>query len=61
METNAPAKPTTRDVRMRGPFMLILVIGFAVGQWLLNISHLVYARRAGRRVGRRRHRGAACR
>jgi Domain of unknown function (DUF4389) len=41
METNAPAKPTTRDVWMRGLSMLILVIGFAVGQWLLNFIALV--------------------
>jgi uncharacterized protein DUF4389 len=42
METKAPdAKPTTRDVWFRGLFMLLLMIGFAVGQWLLNIIAVV--------------------
>jgi hypothetical protein len=42
METKAPdAKPTMRDVWMRGLFMLILIIGFAVGQSLLNLLALV--------------------
>ena len=42
METKAPDdKPTARDVWMRGLFMLILIIGFAVGQWLLNLLALV--------------------
>jgi hypothetical protein len=41
METQAPDKPTARDVWMRGVFMLILIIGFAVGQWLLNLLALV--------------------
>ena len=38
METKAPdGKPTTRDVWMRGLFMLLFIIGFTVGQWLLNL------------------------
>src|SRR5215510_2451770 len=42
METRAPdSKPTGRDVWMRGLFMLILIIGFAVGQWLLNLLAVV--------------------
>jgi hypothetical protein len=41
METKAPDKPTARDVWMRGLFMLVLIIGFAVGQWLLNLLALV--------------------
>ena len=40
METNAPDKPTARDVWMRGLLMLVLIIGFAVGQWLLNLLAL---------------------
>ena len=34
-------KPTASDVWMRGLFMLLLVIGFAVGQWLLNVLAIV--------------------
>ena len=42
METNAPdGKATTRDVWIRGLFMLLFMIGFAVGQWLLNLLALV--------------------
>jgi hypothetical protein len=42
METKAPdGKPTARDVWMRGLFMLILIIGFTIGQWLLNILAIV--------------------
>ena len=34
METKTPDdKPSTRDVWMRGLFMLLLVIGFTIGQW----------------------------
>jgi hypothetical protein len=42
METKAPDdKPTTRDVWMRGLFMLLFIIGFAIGQWLLNLVAIV--------------------
>jgi hypothetical protein len=41
METKTPRKPSTRDVWMRGLFMLLLIIGFAIGQWLLNLLALV--------------------
>ena len=42
METKAPdAKPTAREVWMRGVFMLLLIIGFTVGQWLLNLIAIV--------------------
>jgi hypothetical protein len=42
METKAlEAKPSTRDVWMRGLFMLLLMIGFWVGQSLLNLLALV--------------------
>ena len=42
METKAPGDmPTTRDVWLRGLFMLLFTIGFAVGQWLLNFLALV--------------------
>ena len=42
METKAPdAKPSTRDVWMRGLFMLLFMIGFAIGQWLLNLVAIV--------------------
>jgi len=34
-------KPTASDVWMRGLFMLLLVIGFAIGQWLLNVLAIV--------------------
>lgn len=42
METKAPeAKPTTRDVWMRGLFMLLFMIGYAAGLWLLNLLAIV--------------------
>ena len=42
METKAPDdKPTTRDVWMRGLFMLLFIIAFWVGQWLLNLLAIV--------------------
>ena len=42
METKAPDdKPTTRDVWIRGLFMLLFMIGFAIGQWLLNLLAIV--------------------
>ena len=42
METKAPdAKPSRRDVWMRGLFMLLFMIGFAIGQWLLNLVAIV--------------------
>jgi hypothetical protein len=42
METKAPDdKPTTRDVWLRGLFMLLFMIGFTVGQWLLNFLAIV--------------------
>jgi hypothetical protein len=42
METKAPdSKPTTRDVWMRGLFMLLFMIGFTVGQSLLNLLAIV--------------------
>jgi hypothetical protein len=42
METHAPdERPTVRDVWMRGLFMLLLMISFAIGQWLLNLLAVV--------------------
>jgi hypothetical protein len=42
METSAPdEKPTTRDVWMRGLFMLLFIIGFTFGQWLLNLVAII--------------------
>jgi len=42
METKVPDdKPTTRDVWLRGLFMLLFIIGFTVGQWLLNLLAIV--------------------
>jgi Domain of unknown function (DUF4389) len=42
MEIKAPEdKPTASDVWMRGLFMLYLMIGFAIGQWLLNLLAIV--------------------
>jgi hypothetical protein len=42
MQTKAPeGKPTTRDVWMRGLFMLLFMIGFTVGVWLLNLLAIV--------------------
>jgi len=37
----ADDKPTTRDVWMRGLFMFLFIIGFWIGQWLLNILAVV--------------------
>jgi hypothetical protein len=42
MDTKQPDDmPTTRDVWMRGLFMLLFVIAFAIGQWLLNLIAIV--------------------
>ena len=42
METKAPEdKPAGRDVWMRGLFMLLFMIGFAIGVWLLNLLAIV--------------------
>jgi hypothetical protein len=42
METKAPHdKPTTRDVWMRGLFMLLFMIGFTAGVWLLHFLAVV--------------------
>jgi hypothetical protein len=42
METKAPeGKPTTSDVWLRGLFMLLFIIGFMLGQWLLNLIAIV--------------------
>ena len=42
METQAlDERPTARDVWMRGLFMLLFMIGFALGQWLLNLLAVV--------------------
>ena len=42
MEIKAPEdRPTASDVWMRGLFMLLFVIGFAIGQWLLNLLAIV--------------------
>jgi Domain of unknown function (DUF4389) len=42
METKAPDdKPTTRDAWMRGLFMLLFMIAFGVGVWLLNFLAIV--------------------
>jgi hypothetical protein len=42
MEAKQPdATPTTRDVWMRGLFMLLFIIGFIIGQWLLNLLAIV--------------------
>ncbi len=42
METIAPDdKPSTRDVWLRGLFMFLFMIGFAIGQGLLNIVAVV--------------------
>ena len=42
METKAPdGKSSTRDVWMRGLFMLLFIMGFAVGTWLLNLLAIV--------------------
>jgi Domain of unknown function (DUF4389) len=42
METKAPGdKPSTRDVWMRGLFMLIFMIAFGFGVWILNLIAIV--------------------
>lgn len=42
MEVKAPSdKPSASDVWMRGLFMLLFIIGFTVGQWLLNLLAIV--------------------
>jgi hypothetical protein len=42
METKAPDnKPTSRDVWMRGLFMLLFMIGFMFGVWVLNFLAIV--------------------
>jgi hypothetical protein len=42
METKAPdARPTAQEVWIRGLFMLLFIIGFTVGQWLLNFLSVV--------------------
>lgn len=42
MEINAPKdKPSASDLWMRGLFMLLLMIGFGIGQWLLNLLAIV--------------------
>jgi hypothetical protein len=42
METRGPElKPSMQDVWMRGVFMLLLMAGFAIGQWLLNVLAVV--------------------
>ena len=42
METKAPGdQPTTKDVWMRGLFMLLFMIAFSVGVWMLNLLAIV--------------------
>jgi Domain of unknown function (DUF4389) len=42
METKAPdGTATTRDIWMRGLFMLLFMLGFTLGQWLLNLLAIV--------------------
>jgi hypothetical protein len=42
METKMPDdKASTWDVWMRGLFMFLFMIGFAIGQWLLNVLAVV--------------------
>jgi hypothetical protein len=42
MESKAPEdKPAASDVWLRGLFMLVFMIGFAIGQWLLNLLTIV--------------------
>ena len=40
MEAKAP-KPSTRDVWMRGLFMLLFMIAFGFGVWVLNFIAIV--------------------
>ena len=42
MDTHSPVgRPSSSDVWMRGLFMLLFMIGFAIGQWLLNLLAVV--------------------
>jgi hypothetical protein len=42
METTAPdGKPSTRDIWLRGLLMLLFMIAFTIGQWLLNVLAVV--------------------
>lgn len=42
METKAPvSKPTTREVWLRGLLMLLFMIAFSLGVWLLNFLAIV--------------------
>lgn len=41
METRPPDKLTVHDVWLRGVFMLLFIIAFTVGQWLLNLLAIV--------------------
>ena len=42
MDTKAPDdKPSTRDVWMRGLFMLLFMIAFGFGVWVLNFIAIV--------------------
>jgi len=59
METKAPDdKPTTRDVWMRGLFMLLFIIAFSLGVWLLNFLAIIqflwllFAREANQLIAR---------
>jgi hypothetical protein len=43
MESKGPdVTPTARDVWMRGLFMLLLIIGFTVGQWRQLMDQMQY-------------------
>jgi len=42
MQTRAPdSGPSPREVWLRGLFMLLFVLGFTVGQWLLNLLAVI--------------------
>ena len=42
MQTQAPDhRPTAQYVWLRGLFMLLFIMGFTVGQWLLNLLAVV--------------------
>jgi len=42
METKAPDhRPTAQDVWLRGLLMLLFIIAFALGQWLLSLLAIV--------------------
>lgn len=48
METNAlVGRSSASDVWMRGLFMLLLMIGFGTGQWLLGRLRAVFRRELG--------------